>query len=154
MEFVYWCVGLAVGFIGGYCTCYFWGKSRLTLQAVEQAEVERLQSALEKLEDDYDTALQKRLWNIELEEAKDEISRLSHLMKSDVDAYKELEAEYEQLMNRISIGNEIKYEVDCENERLRSALEKIVPLLRQLAIADIIADDDEVIKIAEAALKG
>jgi hypothetical protein len=75
-------------------------------------------------------------------------------MKSDVDAYKELEAEYEQLMNRISIGNEIKYEVDCENERLRSALEKIVPLLRQLAIADIIADDDEVIKIAEAALKG
>jgi DNA repair exonuclease SbcCD ATPase subunit len=118
-----------------------------------EAEVERLESALEKLEGDYDTALQ---WNIELEEqlasARAEVERLK----------KSNDHHHEQLMNRIRIGNEIKYEVDCENERLRSALDAIISKLRREGCTSRGCDQEihtmqcpmEVALLLEQALKG
>jgi phosphoenolpyruvate synthase/pyruvate phosphate dikinase len=94
-------------------------------------------------------------------------------IKKVIDLIAELDAEVErleksndhhhkQLMNRIRIGNEIKYEVDCENERLRSALDAIISKLRREGCTSRGCDQEihtmqcpmEVALLLEQALKG
>jgi predicted RNase H-like nuclease (RuvC/YqgF family) len=70
----------------------------------------------------------------ELEEAKGEVSRLSYLMKSDVDAYNELEAEYDILKGRIEWFQET-FEVDIYN---RSAL--VERLKKEAVLASLFMD--------------
>jgi predicted RNase H-like nuclease (RuvC/YqgF family) len=70
----------------------------------------------------------------ELEEAKDEISRLSYLWKSDVDAYNELEAENNMLKGRIEWFQET-FEVDIYN---RSAL--VERLKKEAVLASLFMD--------------